>query len=172
MRKFIGAAGLILFAGAAVAQAPGDDVGQDPGAAAQELSVLQSEIAIAKAKKQLRELKDDGSSAPGVGMGMPGQPPGMFGAMPAGAMPPTTSNAAPASVAAAPVHVPGIEDAKVVAIEAYDGQFLARISIDGSVIAVRRGDVLRGWRVVSIDAGTVLLAHGRRLHSIPIGGLQ
>lgn len=140
----------------------------DPGpqaSEAEQLSVLQAKIAVAAARKKLRELESAGNGNGGMMQGMV-----PFAGAPMTAAPMGAPGVAGGLAMAGHSRPDGVDGAKVVAIQAYDGKFLARLSIDGADAVVHRGDVIHGWMVSSIDATRVVLGKGRRVRVLMMHG--
>ncbi|MCY1214553.1 type IV pilus biogenesis protein PilP [compost metagenome] len=129
---------------------------------APELAVLQSQIAlwkaraeIAKYKAEVRRAEDSLSAAPaGVppAAGMPSI--SLAGPMPAGGVAERSPRLAP-------------EAPRLVSLRAFDGQYSAMVDVNGRTVPVQAGDTLDGgWKVVSVGDGGVKLANGKRVRTL------
>ncbi|BAP89107.1 putative uncharacterized protein [Burkholderiales bacterium GJ-E10] len=128
----------------AVLRTAAADGGNGAAPSAQDFADLQAQIEVAKLKRELNNLQGPASG-------------------PIGTMVPPISGVAPSSGAVAPAEIHhGIENAEVVSIMGYGDDVSARMKVGERITVVHRGEVVDGWRVVSIIPQGVLLERGRR----------
>jgi type IV pilus biogenesis protein PilP len=144
-----------------------------PAGGAEELSVLQSQIAILKARAEIAKLNSDiraadsgAGSGGGVPMGIPALPPGVVG--------PSSAKGAQQGVVRPPEIFSGSVDGGVAQISGYDGKFSAKIQTDSGPLSVVNGSKVmimgEDWVVYSIGSnGVDLVSSGKHPKTMHMG---
>ncbi|WP_297475543.1 type IV pilus biogenesis protein PilP [Ferrovum sp.] len=147
---------------------------------AEELSVLQSQVAVLKAQAEIAKLKSDiraadngGAGGAGGPMGIPSLPPGAVPPGPGGGRMGGHGGAQGQPVPAADLP-PGADVSGVMLISGYDGKFSAKIQSDGGPVTVAKGSTVtimgESWVVSSVGSGGVdLVTMGRHPKNIHMG---
>ena len=141
---------------------------------AEELSVLQSQVAVLKAQAEIAKLKSDIRAADNGGAGGAGGPMGIP-SLPPGAVPPGggrgVGQGQPLQTSEIP---PGAGLSGVMLISGYDGKFSAKIQADGGPVMVTKGSIVtimgESWQVSSVgSSGVDLVTMGRHPKNIHMG---
>lgn len=66
----------------------------------------------------------------------------------------------------------GIEGFRLVGVIAGGERPLAMLQVDGASVSLRPGEQVRGWTLVTVEPGQVLLKSGERLRRLTLGGRQ
>jgi type IV pilus biogenesis protein PilP len=142
---------------------------------AEELSVLQSQVAVLKAQAEIAKLKSDIRAADNGGaggpMGIPSLPPG---AVPPGGGRMGGHGNVQGQPMSAPDLPPGADVSGVMLISGYDGKFSAKIQSDGGPVTVTKGSTVtimgESWLVSSVgSSGVDLVTTGRHPKNIHMG---
>jgi len=137
---------------------------------AEELSVLQSQVAVLKAQAEIAKLKSDIRAADNGGVGGPMGVP----SLPPGAVPPGGRGVGQGQPTQASDLPPGSDVSGVMLISGYDGKFSAKIQSDGGPVTVTKGSTVtimgESWVVYSVgSSGVDLVTMGRHPKNIHMG---
>ncbi len=143
-----------------------------PAGGAEELSVLQSQIAILKARAEIAKLNSDIRAADS-GAGTGGSVPTGIPALPPGVIGPSSAKGAQQG-AVRPPEIPGSVDGGVAQISGYDGKFSAKIQTDSGPLSVVNGSKVmimgEDWVVYSIGSnGVDLVSSGKHPKTMHMG---
>jgi len=91
-------------------------------------------------------------------------------AAPAAKVPPPRPAGQPAAPAVQAAPRLGIEGFRLVGVIAGGERPLAMLQVDGAAVSLRPGEQARGWTLVSVEPGQVLLKSGEELRRLELGG--